>query len=467
MKQSRQRFLWFRLAVALGTALGLLLLVQSIITYYQASNALVTAELQRDARWRVTELEREITRREIQDPAEISRLVSDVREEEPRKIAWITVLDLTGQIQFQSGTPVGPHFSATQLQLANQRGAPVSSIRDTPSGKVLVTAFAVRFTPRPVGERGEPQQNRSTPRFGRRFVELALYWDSASESFAQLRSDLIISCLAAGGLVGAMVLLWSRFPKYLQGTQLRQQTELARQVQSALLPPKDFKVQGLDFAGELVSAWQVGGDFYDVFSEDSGRVAMVVGDVSGDGLPAAMMAGVVHGAVRASRWLEGSQEHEAACHNLNELLRGRTAPDEFVTLFWCYYEPREHVLKYLNAGHPPPLLLRKNPNKGTSVCRLEEGGPVLGVLSTATYRQSSIPICPGDLLVLYSDGITEAENAAEEQFGEERLLQLISDVSQRSAEQIRDEILRRVRAFVGQDEFRDDLTLLVARFHFE
>ena len=465
MNQAGQRLGWFKVAVGVGTALGVLLLVQSVITYYQVSEDLVTAELQREARWRVTELEREVLRLGIQDPGELSQVVGEIRQEEPKKIAWIRVIDMAAQTVVQSGNPIGPPFKPEQLQLANERGAPVSDIRHTDAGKVLVTAFAVRFAPRRVGQTGQLEPAPAPgPRFSRRFVEMALYWDSASQAFTRLRTELITSLFAAAGLVGAMALLWSRFPRYLQGIQLRQQTELARAVQSELLPAKDSTFENLDFAAELIPAWQVGGDFYDVFYDESGRLAIVVGDVSGDGLPAAVMAGVVHGAVRAIGWLDGTAQHEAASRNLGELLRARTASNEFVSLFWCYYEPGERVLRYINAGHPPPLLLRSSTDRGVFVERLEEGGPILGVVPSAQYRQGRVPICPGDLLLLYSDGVTEAANAEDEEFGEERLIELLHEMPRATATDIRDEILRRVRKFVGHEQFQDDLTLLVARF---
>ena len=107
-----------------------------------------------------------------------------------------------------------------------------------------------------------------------------------------------------------MILLWLRFPHYVRGKQLERQTELARQVQTDLLPAGGAAIENLDFAAACVPAWQVGGDFYDVFSAGDARIAIVLGDVSGKGLPAAVVAGVLLGAVRASAWTAGSGEHE-------------------------------------------------------------------------------------------------------------------------------------------------------------
>jgi sigma-B regulation protein RsbU (phosphoserine phosphatase) len=102
-------------------------------------------------------------------------------------------------------------------------------------------------------------------------------------------------------------------------------------------------------------------------------------------------------------------------------LRTRTSLDRFASLFWCYYEPESQLLRYVNAGHLPPILVRQIAGGEIEIERLTEGGPVLGLLQKTDYRQGQATVCPGDLLVLYSDGVVEAENAACEQFDEDRI----------------------------------------------
>ena len=460
MKKQGPRYLWFSLAAGLGAALGVLLLVQSILIYFQVSKDLVTAELARDAQEHVTEMEREIRRLGVQTPEGLGQEIEGVQQEEASKIAWIKVIDFSGQTIVQSGTPVGPNFDSQQIRLASSRVTPIFTIRDTPGGPVMVNLFSVRLTRR--REATEPASE--APASGPQFVEIALYWNSALENFSRLRTREVISSLAALALVGTAIVLWLRFPHYVHGMQLKQQAELAQSVQAELLLAPASVFQNLTFAAACVPAWQVGGDFYDVFSGDHGRVAIAIGDVSGNGLPASVLAGVLVGAIRTSGWLAGSAEHEASSRQLNELLCARTSLDRFATLFWSYYEPGEKVLRYVNAGHPYPILLRRSGGGRGAVQRLEEGGPVLGLLAAAEYRQGTAPICPGDLLVFYSDGVTEAPNTSEEQFGEERLLAAIEDCGQKSAAEIRDELLRRVRSFIGEKELQDDLTLVVVRF---
>jgi hypothetical protein len=460
MKKLKPRKLWFNLAVGLGAALGVLLLIQSIVTFFQASKGFVIAELARDARARVTELERDFRQSVSQTPEALNQAIEGMRQEEASKIAWIKVIDYSGQTVAQSGTPVGPAFDSQQIQLASGRETPIFTIRDTPAGPVMVNLFSVRLT----RKRDAAGQAIEPPAGGSRFVEMALYWNSGSETFSRLRTREFIGSLAALGLVGAMIVLWLRFPHYVSAMQIQQQAEIAQSVQAELLFAPASSFQNLNFAATCVPAWQVGGDFYDVFSADQERVAIAIGDVSGVGLPASVVAGVLVGAVRASTWLGGSTEHEASSRQLNELLRARTSVDRFASLFWSYYEPCEKVLRYVNAGHPYPILLRRNGGSRDSVQRLDEGGPVLGMLPAAEYRQGTAPICPGDLLVLYSDGVTEAPNTSEEAFGEERLLATIQDCAQKSTAEIRDEILRQVRSFIGEEELQDDLTLVVVRF---
>jgi sigma-B regulation protein RsbU (phosphoserine phosphatase) len=261
-----------------------------------------------------------------------------------------------------------------------------------------------------------------------------------------------------------MVLLWLRFPNYVNGKRLEQQTELARRVQMDLLPPSNLEIAGVDIAAQCVPAWQVGGDFYDVFSAPDGRVAIAVGDVSGKGLPASMVVGLLLGAVRASNWMAGKEEHESSTARLSELIRSRTAIERFVSLFWCYYEPDRRTLRYVNAGHLPPMLIGQDERGNPVVRRLEEGGPVLGVLVGARYEQGEADVRPGEVLVMYSDGVVEAANAAGAQFEEEGLLRVVLQHLQKPCTEIRDEVLRAVHEFMGEERAQDDITLVVARF---
>lgn len=480
--------LWLRLALIVGVLLGLLLLAQSIVNYYQVTRFVIQAELRRDARQFALSIEREARQQGIFAYADLKPVLEAVRQEAPARIAWIRLTDLSGQVLAQTGEPGGKPFPAERLRRVVEELQPVSEVRASPGGDVLVSAQPLRIggrpqqlggAQRPPGEApaaqrpaGEPPAGPRPPgepgrgpgrRFEPRFLEIAVYLNSASENFGILRVNLLIASSAALLLLGSMTLLWLRLPGYVRGKQLERQMDLARQVQMGLLPDADHRLDNLEVAAACVPAQQVGGDFFDVFAAAGGRQAMVVGDVSGKGLPASMMVGLVLGAVRASDWFSGAQDHEDASKRLNELLYAHTTPERFASLVWCYYQPAERQLCCVNAGHLAPIVARRGKDGSVEIQRLHASGPVLGVLPEARYRQDRVTLEPGDLLVLYSDGVVEAENAAEELFEEDRLLEVIRQQYDKHPAQIRDEILAQVEAFEAGQPPQDDITLVVAR----
>jgi sigma-B regulation protein RsbU (phosphoserine phosphatase) len=206
----------------------------------------------------------------------------------------------------------------------------------------------------------------------------------------------------------------------------------------------------------------VSGDFYDAFRTADGHIAIVMGDVSGKGVPAALVMGVIHGAVRSSTWPESTSAHERESAHLNLLLCENTSGSRYASMFWCYYEPSARLLCYVNAGHCPPLLVSDG-GHGPEVSRLETGGPVLGILSAARYQQARCEVRPGDVLVLYSHGLIEATSPTGEEYGESRLRELLATVGG-SPDAIRDAILASAGAFLGLAPPRDDVTLVVAKF---
>lgn len=458
------RYFWIRLALLLGMGLGLLLLVQSLMTYRYVARRLVLEQLERDSARQVVFLERHARQMGVRDAAQLADVIEDMRTEGARRIAWIRILDQRGQVLVQSGQPVGAPFRPEAVRTLFEERREVAELRSTPFGEVYVTLHPLRLPLRPPSATpppspaAEPRARSARP--GLRFAEIALFVEGANTAFWPLRRNLAISFAAAVALVASTAFIWLRFGSYVRARQLEQQLELARQVQRDLLPSSGLDSADFDVAGACMPALEVGGDFYDVFPAGSGRTALVLGDVSGKGLPAALLMALIHGAVRASNWTAGTEQHEASSRRLNELLCSGTSPDRFASLFWCYYDSADGHLRYINAGHLPPLVF---PRDGGAPVKLDEGGPVLGVVPDAVYRQASIRLAPGDLLVMYSDGIVEAENSDGEQFGEERLLAILQENHKRSSEEIRNEVLSRVRSFLGGQHPPDDLTLLVAR----
>ena len=279
-----------------------------------------------------------------------------------------------------------------------------------------------------------------------------------------IRRNLAINGSAALALLTTVVIAGLGFRSYARGRRLEQQVEIARQVQIELLPSGTAALEPVLVAAAYRPAEQVSGDFYDAFRIGDGRIAIVMGDVSGKGVPAALVTGVMHGAIRSSAWSESRSAHERESGRLNLLLCEKASTARYATMLWCYYEPITRLLCYVNAGHYPPLLIGDR-GRGPEVVRLDAGGgPVLGILPTARYEQARFEVCSGDLLVLYSDGLTEAANAAGEEYGESRLRDLLATLGARGPEGTRDAILASVTAFLGAAPLRDDLTLVVARF---
>jgi len=260
-----------------------------------------------------------------------------------------------------------------------------------------------------------------------------------------------------------MTVLTVQFRRYVQARQIEQQLAVARVVQRELLPQASDVFGSLDFAVEFTPASEVGGDFYDLFRVSNGGVAIVLGDVAGKGLPAAILMGVIHGAVRAAsaRWT-GTNHAELAAY-VNDLLCSRTAGNRYVTLFWGSIDADGQTLRYVNAGHLPPLLFRRNAAGGVAVEPLEEGGPVVGLMPDVPYRVGEVRLEAGDLLVAFSDGLSEAPNAADEEFGSDRVIDAVTGRLGRPPADVLAGILESARTFTAGEPPRDDLCVLVIR----
>lgn len=462
----KQKYLWFKLSIVFGTLLGLLLLVQSVATYRYVKHSLVRQEAAREADRKLLSIGRAARLTGAHESAALTPVLHELVHEAPQQIAWIRIIDALGKVLAESepveGAPVYPPGALMKLLGTRERQGEEKITR---LGGVLITVNPMRGGP-PLGRGtgGPPPEGRG--RGGQRpppeFVEVAVYLDGVSAHFGLLRENLVLGCSAAFALLAAVIIIGLRFPNYMHGKHIEEELSLARRVQTDLFPAETVLMSHLAFAAKCVPAWQVGGDLYDVFETDGANVTLVLGDVSGKGLPAALLMGVVQGAVRASCITGDASNHEDAAERLNQLLCIKTARERFVSLFWCYVNQRQALLRYVNAGHLPPLLVRHD-GVSPKVIRLDEGGPVLGLLPEARYVQASVRVCPGDLLVVFSDGILEAANALDEEFGEQGVIAAIERNWERSPADICAAILSGVKTFLGKELPQDDQTLLVVR----
>jgi phosphoserine phosphatase RsbU/P len=231
----------------------------------------------------------------------------------------------------------------------------------------------------------------------------------------------------------------------------------ASEIQQSLLPAEAPALEGYELAGYNLPCRTVGGDYYDFLPYKDGRVGLVVGDVSGKGLPAAvMMAGLQ---ARVQMLIETNPDPASAVTILNRNLAERCPLGKFITFFYGLLDPASGTLLYSNAGHNHPVLLRAN---GT-VEQLSGHGMVMGIFPVVKYELREAKLEPGDLLALYSDGVTEAYNAGGQEFGEDGLAKFLSEHKSEPCPALIDALAQRVRAWTNNVSFTDDFTVLLVR----
>jgi sigma-B regulation protein RsbU (phosphoserine phosphatase) len=237
--------------------------------------------------------------------------------------------------------------------------------------------------------------------------------------------------------------------------------DLAREVQERLFPQTCPPIGGLAYAGACRPALGVGGDYYDFIRLSATGLGIAIGDVSGKGVPAALLMATLRA------YLHGQTRHRVTdlaglMVNLNRLVYDSSSANRYATFFYAQYDASTRLLEYVNAGHNPPLILRTH-GDCHGVLRLEPGGPVIGLMPHCSYVQDCVTLEEGDVLVLFTDGITEAMNAAGEEWGEERLMHVIGANRALPPRDLIDRIMRTADGFVGGAAQYDDMTLITAR----
>jgi phosphoserine phosphatase RsbU/P len=256
------------------------------------------------------------------------------------------------------------------------------------------------------------------------------------------------------------------FKEALEKQKMEEELEIARDIQRNLLPHSIPEFSGFDIAAMNLSSKQVGGDYYDIITLDKNTFCVAIGDVSGKGVPAALLVANLQAFLKTT-CKQGMQLDEAT-GLINDLISENTMDGKFITFFWGIFDNENRMLNYVNAGHNPPLLIRDS-----KIIKLEKGGIILGVMKTFTpYISETVSLQKDDVLILFTDGITEAKNVNDDEFSDEKLEMLalalscsvsIGSEMPRSAEEILSNIQTEVKSFAAGTVQSDDITLLVIK----
>jgi len=286
--------------------------------------------------------------------------------------------------------------------------------------------------------------------------------------------------LPSGILVNVYKLIPTLAEEAVSRAKLEREIEIAREVQERLFPQTFPNVAGVEMAAHCRPAQLVGGDYYDLISipdnsrtetgyaagENCDRLGIAIGDISGKGVSAALLMASLHASLRGQT-LSGAGDLGTKMTNVNRLLYEASDSNRYATFFYAELDCDSRTLHYVNGGHNPPAVLRKE-DGAWQVFRLGDGGPVVGLFAGADYKQQMLHLLPGDILLAFTDGISEAMNAAEDEWGEDRMIaeaQAHADLNaaELNAADLLQRLFRAADAFAAGAPQHDDMTLVVLR----
>ena len=292
--------------------------------------------------------------------------------------------------------------------------------------------------------------------------------------------------LPSGILVNIYKLIPTLAEEALSRAKLEREFEIAREVQERLFPQTLPNIAGVEIAAHCRPAQAVGGDYYDLMdirdgspaeagyvsgenisstggmtTHGCGRLGIAIGDISGKGMSAALLMASLHASVRGQT-LGGAGDLGTKMANVNRLLYHASDSNRYATFFYAELDCDSRTLHYVNGGHNPPAVLRKE-DSAWQVFRLADGGPVVGLLASAAYRQQMLQLLPGDILLAFTDGISEAMNPAEDEWGEDRMIAEAQAYANLSAAELLQCLFRAADAFAAGASQHDDMTLVVLR----
>jgi serine phosphatase RsbU (regulator of sigma subunit) len=243
----------------------------------------------------------------------------------------------------------------------------------------------------------------------------------------------------------------------MERQRLEHELQVASEIQQRFQPASAPQLNGYELQGISFPCYEVGGDYYDFIERENGNLVVALGDVSGKGTAAALLMSSLHAAIHAQ--VASQTRLTDAIDAVNRYLADNIPANRFVTLFYAELEPQSGILSFLNAGHNPPMIV----HSGGTMEQLASGGLPLGILPNADFREGRTMLFPGDVLVIYSDGVSEAVNPQGDEFGPTRLYEVVAHNMEASAAGIRDRIESALTKFCQGTPAADDITLVIVK----
>ncbi len=369
------------------------------------------------------------------------------------------------------------YFEADDFQLAAASGAVSTALETIPATLPLLTALTRSGKAWNVSELDRNVEVGSLSvlapeclvpilgRDGRLIGVLVLGQRISGEPYSGQDADLLESVASQVGIAIESLRMAERMAERMEAERrIQQEMEFAKQVQARLFPQKLPKLNTLEYTGRCIQTRQVGGDHYDFLEMRPGRVALVLADIAGKGLSGALLMANLQANLR-SQYAMALEDLRQFLTSVNRLFYENTDESSYATLFFADYDDTTRRLRYVNCGHLPPLLLRTSQRRTSgkpAVERLTATSTVLGLFEDWQGDVAEAHLAPEDILVMYTDGVTEATDGNEEEFGEGRLLETLNEHQDLSAPALLQAVIECVQQFQDGEQ-ADDITLAVAR----
>jgi sigma-B regulation protein RsbU (phosphoserine phosphatase) len=425
----------------------------------------ILSELSEEARnfTEVTPLLNTITQR-IGETLHIDRIAVFLRSGDSYRLQLATGIPVPPMMSPALGSFSLAATSATIAALTNGR-APATVYRDDPSSWLVDAPEAERAT----------LDNLSTellvPLPGRNRLAgvMTLGPKRSEEPYSRTDRQLLQSVATQTGLALENAELFENLSSEIAHRErVSREIEIAREVQERLFPQAYPQIAGVDIAGYCRPAQAVGGDYYDCFllpnGAGEGRLALALGDISGKGISAALLMASLRASLRSAAQLQPGDLTTLMRH-VNRLVYESSTMNRYATFFYAEYDPHSRVLAYVNAGHNPPIILR-----GNEQVPLPATGTVIGLLPDVCYTRANVVLHPGDVLIAFTDGVSEAMNSADEEWGEDQMISAARSLLDQSkhaatADQLLHAILNAADRFTAGAPQHDDMTLLICIVH--